>query len=137
MTPEQISLVRQSWEKVQPFSQTAGELFYDRLLDLDPEFNDQETAADHVDQIKKLMSSLNLAVNHIEDPTSIELILDIMSQQHVGYGVFESDHENAQQAFCWTLMHGLGDAFTDEVKEAWIEFFNLMSNQTPTSSRLN
>ena len=135
MTPEQIDLVRQSWKKVQPFSQTAGELFYDRLLDLDPKYDD--AGADHVDQIKKLMSSLNLAVNFMEDPVSIELILDMMCQQHVGYGVFESDQENAQQAFCWTLMHGLGDAFTREVKEAWIEFFNMISSNTPTSSRLN
>ncbi len=136
MTPEQINLIRQSWKKVQPISQTAGELFYDRLLDLDPDLNNHE-GSDHVDQIKKMMSSLNLAVNFLEDPVSIELILDMMCQQHVGYGVFESDQENAQQAFCWTLMHGLGDAFTDEVKEAWIEFFNMISNNTPTSSRLN
>ena len=136
MTPEQISLVQQSWKKMKPFSQTAGELFFDRLVDLDPEL-DSQTSLDHVDQIKKLMSSLNLAVNFLEDPVSTELILDMLCQQHVGYGVFESDQENAQQAFCWTLMHGLGNAFTDEVKEAWIEFFNMVSSSTPTSSRLN
>ena len=135
MTPKQIDLIRKSWKQVKPYSQTAGEMFYDRLIDLDPDM-ESRTSYDHVEQIKKLMSSLNLAVNNLDDPDSIDLIVDILCMHHVGYGVLDTDQQNAQQAFCWTLMHGLGDNFTDEVKEAWIEFFNVMS-PTPGSKRLN
>ena len=37
MTPEEIKIVKQSWHQVEPMSQLAGELFYDRLLEIKPE----------------------------------------------------------------------------------------------------
>jgi hypothetical protein len=37
MTPEQLVLVKESWAKVVPISETAAELFYGKLFELDPE----------------------------------------------------------------------------------------------------
>lgn len=57
MTPEQISLVQQSFEHVEPIADTAAELFYGRLFEIAPEveplFGD-----DMVEQGRKLMSTL-------------------------------------------------------------------------------
>jgi len=36
LTPEQISLVRGSWEQVVPIADQAAELFYGKLFELDP-----------------------------------------------------------------------------------------------------
>jgi hypothetical protein len=36
MNPRQIALVRSSWQQVLPIRECAGELFYQRLLELDP-----------------------------------------------------------------------------------------------------
>ena len=36
MTPQQISLVTASWQKVMPISDTAAELFYGKLFEMDP-----------------------------------------------------------------------------------------------------
>lgn len=36
MTPEKIALVRSSWQQVLPIKNTAAQLFYGRLFELDP-----------------------------------------------------------------------------------------------------
>ena len=36
MNSEQIALVQNTWEKVLPISETAAELFYNRLFETDP-----------------------------------------------------------------------------------------------------
>ncbi|HEY9050962.1 MAG TPA: hemin receptor, partial [Gammaproteobacteria bacterium] len=36
MTPAEIKLVKESWAKVVPISETAAELFYGKLFELDP-----------------------------------------------------------------------------------------------------
>ena len=36
MTPKQIGLVGVTWDKVVPISETAAELFYGKLFELDP-----------------------------------------------------------------------------------------------------
>jgi hemoglobin-like flavoprotein len=36
MTPRQIDLIRASWSAVEPISDAAARLFYDRLFESDP-----------------------------------------------------------------------------------------------------
>ncbi len=132
MTPEQIYLVKESWEKVMPISQTAGELFYDRLSELNPglfSFN-----PDHVEQVKKLMASFNMLVNSLDDPDTLTPILILMSEAHIGYGVMEKGHDLSYNAFSWALEHGLGEQYTEEVRSAWNELFNLLSEKFETQS---
>ncbi len=132
MTPEQIFLVQQSWEKVLPISQTAGELFYDRLTELVPQLENL-IDSDHVEQIKKLMTSFNLVINSLNDPDMLKPVLELLGQRHVGYGVIETDYSAASDAFCWALKHSLGKDFTDEVQAAWLEVFHFLSDNMDTS----
>ncbi len=43
-----------------------------------------------------------------------------MGARHVDYGVQNEDYDKVADAFLWTLQQGLGEAFTPEVKEAWV-----------------
>ena len=36
MTPKQISLIQQSWEKVLPIADKAADIFYTTLFEMDP-----------------------------------------------------------------------------------------------------
>ena len=128
MTPDQISLIKSTWEKVVPISQTAGELFYDRLYELDPALDTLLFTSDHVDQIKKLMSVLDRIINNLDEPEAVIPLLQELGKKNIGYGVIESDYVNATQALLWTLEHGLGDSFTTEVQAAWFEVFELIAS---------
>lgn len=118
MTPEQKTLVKESWAKVLPIQEKAAELFYGRLFEKYPEVQPY-FKGDMKEQGKKLMAMLNTAVNGLDN---LEALIDPLKQSgaaHKGYGVKAEDYDKVADAFLWTLGQGLGDAFTDQVKEAW------------------
>jgi len=118
MTPEQVKLVKDSWAQVAPISEQAAELFYGRLFELNPEYR-ALFKGDMKNQGKMLMSMLNTAVASLDKLDAIVPAVQALGQRHVGYGVKPEDYDTVAEALLWTLGQGLGDGFTDEVKEAW------------------
>lgn len=126
MNSEQIALVKESWEKVRPISETAAELFYGKLFELDPALK-ALFKGDMKEQGKKLMAILNTAVNSLDNLESIVPAVQDMGKRHVAYGVKDSDYDTVGEALIWTLHKGLEDAFTPEVKAAWIETYTIVA----------
>lgn len=118
MTPEQKQLVKDSWAKVLPIKETAAELFYGRLFEVYPEVKPL-FKGDMKDQGRKLMAMLNTAVNGLDNLETLIEPLKNSGAAHKVYGVKAEDYGKVGDAFLWTLGQGLGDAFTDDVKEAW------------------
>ena len=52
---------------------------------------------------------------------------DVYKRQ-VGYGVKDRDYNVVGAALLWTLEQGLGDAFTDEVRNAWGAVYELLAS---------
>ena len=128
MTPEQITLVQTSWEKVKPISEQAAELFYGRLFELDPSLKPLFKSSDMKEQGKKLMATLNLAVISLTKLDTILAAVQDLGRRHVKYGVPDESYATVGEALLWTLDKGLGDEFTDEVKVAWTETYTTISN---------
>lgn len=118
MTPEQVTLVKDTWAQVAPISEQAAELFYGKLFELNPAYQDLFTG-DMKSQGKMLMSMLNTAVTSLDKLDTIVPAVQALGKRHVGYGVKDEDYAVVAQALLWTLGQGLGDAFTDEAEEAW------------------
>ena len=118
MTPEQIALVKSTWTQVLPIQDQAASLFYGRLFELDPSVKPlfpNDLAA----QGRKLMNTINVAVNALDKLDTIAPVIAEMGRRHVGYGVADAHYDTVGDALLWTLQQGLGDAFTDEAREAW------------------
>ena len=126
MTPEQIALVQSSWEKVKPIVDQAAELFYGRLFELDPSLKPL-FKGDMKEQGKKLMATLNLAVASLTKLDTILPAVKDLGRRHVQYGVPDQSYETVGEALLWTLDKGLGDDFTDDVKEAWTITYTTLS----------
>ncbi|MFL5731692.1 MAG: globin family protein [Chloroflexia bacterium] len=126
MNERQIELVQASFNQVLPISQTAGELFYGRLFELDPSLR-LMFRGDMNEQIHKLMSMLKVVVTSLTRLDAILSAVKALGARHVGYGVVDSHYDTVASALLWTLEKGLGDAFTDEVREAWIEVYMLLT----------
>ena len=126
MTPEQITLIRTSWEKVLPISETAAELFYTRLFELDadlkPLFN-----GDMTEQGAKLMKMINTVVNSLDKLDTIVPAVQNLGERHVDYGVKDEHYDTVAAALLWTLGQGLGESFTEEVKEAWTSAYFILA----------
>ena len=119
MTPEQIESVRGTWKMVEPIADQAAELFYGKLFEIAPEVKPL-FQGDMTEQGKKLMQMLGVAVSLLDKPGELTPALEALSQRHVGYGVEEAHYAPVGEALIWTLEQGLGDAFTEEVKAAWV-----------------
>ena len=127
MTPEQIELVKSSWEKVIPIADKAAELFYAKLFELDPCVKPL-FKGDMVEQGRKLTSSLTFTVNALNRLEEIVPTVQQLGVRHVAYGVKDKDYDTVGAALLWTLEQGLGDSFNEDVKDAWATAYTLLAD---------
>ncbi len=127
MTPQEIKLVQESWAKVVPISETAAELFYGKLFELDPSVRSM-FKGDMKEQGRKLMAILNTAVNALDKLETIVPAVQDMGKRHVAYGVRNDHYDTVGEALIWTLGAGLKDDFTDDTKAAWIAVYTLVAD---------
>jgi len=126
MTPDQIKLIRLSWDKVIPISETAADLFYGKLFELDPNLRPL-FKGDLTEQGRKLMAMLNTVVVSLDKLDTILPNIQDSGARHAGYGVTDEMYDTVAEALLWTLGQGLGDNFTDETKEAWVAAYVTLS----------
>lgn len=127
MTPEQITLCQESWAKVEPIAETAAELFYNNLFEADPSLKSL-FKGDMKEQGKKLMQMIGTAVNMLTRLDDLVPIVQKMGVRHKEYGVETPHYDTVGGALLKTLGQGLGDAFTDEVKEAWTVAYGVLAS---------
>ena len=128
MTPRQKQLVKDSWAKVLPIKETAAELFYGRLFETYPEVKPYFKNGDMKEQGRKLMAMVNTAVNGLDNLDALIEPLRRSGKAHKGYGVKAEDYDKVADAFLWTLERELGEAFTDEVKQAWVVTYTTVAS---------
>jgi hemoglobin-like flavoprotein len=122
MTPEQVALVRTSWQHVLPIRDAAADLFYGRLFELAPDVRTLFRRDIHA-QGQMLMATLNHVVEHLDRPDLLLPTARALAQRHVAYGVRASHYEPVGTALLWTLEQGLGAAFTPALREAWAQAY--------------
>lgn len=127
MTPEQIHLVKSSFQKVLPISETAADLFYAKLFELDPSLRPL-FRGDIKEQGRKLMDMLDALVRGLDKLQTILGAVQKLGERHVAYGVQNKHYETVGTALLWTLEQGLGKDFTAETKQAWVETYNLVAS---------
>lgn len=118
VSESQKQLVQDSWEAVLPIAQTAVGMFYERLFETHPELRSL-FPEDLSTQRGKLAKALNLAVRGLDDPSRLVPVLEEMGARHVGYGVEESHYDAVGASLLWTLEQGLGDAWNEDLADAW------------------
>ncbi|MCG7867577.1 MAG: globin domain-containing protein [Candidatus Thiodiazotropha taylori] len=126
MTPEQITHVKSSWSKVEPIADQAAALFYGRLFEVYPEVKPY-FKGDMEAQGKKLMSMIGTAVGSLDNLEPLLPVIRESGKRHAEYGVQAVDYDKVADALLWTLGEGLGDAFNDEVKEAWVVTYTALA----------
>lgn len=137
MEKSTIELVQTSFSKVAPIAETAAEIFYNKLFELDPELkkifpaNDAEAMKG---QGNKLMTMLSSAVAGLTNLDRLIPILQDLGKRHVDYKVESSHYDTVGAALLSTLSVGLGDDFTPEVEAAWTETYGVMASVMKTAA---
>lgn len=122
MNTKQIELVQASFEMVRPIADQAAETFYQRLFEIAPQYRSM-FKHDLKKQGAMLMSTLGLAVGSLKNLDAILPAVRSLGQRHAGYGVTAEHYQPVAEAFLWTLQSYLGEDFTPELKDAWVEAY--------------
>lgn len=125
MNARQIQLVQESFEKLRPIADEAGELFYNRLLELAPSYRSL-FKHDMKKQGAMLMSTLGLAVGSLNDLETILPAVQSLGKRHTEYGVYTEHYQLGGEVFLWTLEHYLSEGLTPELKDAWVEAYTTL-----------
>jgi hemoglobin-like flavoprotein len=128
MTPRQQNLIKESFGMVAPIADQAALIFYDRLFELDPSLRRLFAHTDMAAQRKNLMQTLTVVVKSIDKLETIVPAVEALGARHAGYGVTPAMFATVGQALLDTLSVGLGDAFTPETRNAWIDAFTILSS---------
>lgn len=126
VTQKQITLVQTSFAKVEPIAEQAADIFYNKLFEYDPKLKPL-FKSDIKAQGRKLMATLKVATTGLNDLDTLVPVLHQLAERHVNYGVKAADFTPVGNALLYALHQGLGEQFTNEVRQAWVEVFRLVA----------
>lgn len=127
LTPQQVADVQRTWELCVPIADTAADLFYAKLFELDPSLR-ALFPSDLKEQKKKLMTMITTAVRSLKDLGALVPVVQALGKRHVAYKVKDKDYTTVGAALLDTLEKGLGKEWTPPVKEAWIAVYGVLSS---------
>ncbi|MEH6420383.1 globin domain-containing protein [Pseudomonas sp. CGJS7] len=122
----EVALIQASWAKVEPIADTAAQLFYQRLFELDPELR-RLFRTDAATQRRKLIGMLAIVVQGLGRMDRLMATVEELGLRHAGYGVQPRHFDTVGSALLWTLGQGLGPAFTPEVEQAWTRVYRFLA----------
>lgn len=125
--PFQVELVKDSWNVV-----TSSHLemfldeFYPRLFKQNPEYRPL-FKGDIKEQQHLLTKIFTRMANHAEKIKTLIPQLIRLGQRHIQYKVKKEMFVPFRNAFTWTLAMVLKEAFTDDLRAAWVSVFDAFS----------
>jgi hemoglobin-like flavoprotein len=135
MSPEQKNLVKTTWAMVVPIADTAAGLFYDRLFAIDTSTRAMFTSTNMAEQKKKLMQALAFVIGGLDKVEQLVPTIQTLGRNHVRYGVTDTHYDSVGAALLWTLEQGLKDAWTSDVKNAWIAAYTTVAGVMKDAAR--
>ena len=129
MTPQQIALVRNSFQRfttLQPIASAAAAIFYAKLFATDPSLRPL-FKGDMAEQGERLMTMISNGVTMLDRADALLPVLRQLGARHVRYGVRDEHYSIVGGVLVETLEQALGDSFTSEVREAWVTAYGLIS----------
>jgi hemoglobin-like flavoprotein len=126
MTPEQITLVQSSFERLGPQLPAMATRFYQELFTRDqalrplfttPLAQQEVKFTEKLTEIVQAMPRLDELLTHTR----------ALGARHAGYGVHAVDYQTLGDALLAALAAVLGDSFDAATREAWTRAYNLVA----------
>ena len=118
MTPEQIDLIRKSFDASWSMSGDIADLCYSRFFELAPDVRVM-FPSDMERQRVKLMDMLATLVGSLDQRAMFQSIVTQSGRQHARFGVQPSHYAPLGEALIWSLERKFGASFTPELRESW------------------
>ncbi|MCP4327044.1 MAG: hemin receptor [Alphaproteobacteria bacterium] len=134
MTPDQKHLVQGSWNDMAPIADTAADLFYRRLFEIDPTVGRMFNHTDLGEQRKRLVHVLDAAVTGLDDVDELIPVLESLGARHAAYGVTDAHYDTVGTALLWSFEQCSARSWTGETAEAWAAAYGLLSGVMRTAT---
>ena len=129
MTPEQKSLVQQSWRQIMPMADNIAVSFYRRLFETDPSLVPLFAHVDMAGQRNKLLQALAVVVSGLDQPDKLLPVVRELGHRHSSYGVSPRHFDSVGAALLWALAEGLGAAWTPAMADAWAAAYVFVADE--------
>jgi hemoglobin-like flavoprotein len=126
MTPEQITLVQSSFERLGPGLPAMAAQFYAELFRRDPALRPMFTT-DMAEQQARFTQKLAAIVHAMPRLGELLTLTRALGARHVAYGVHAAHYQTVGDALIAALAAGLGDEFDAPTHEAWVLAFNIVA----------
>jgi hemoglobin-like flavoprotein len=118
MTPEQVDLIRTSFDAMYPMRRDIAELCYSRFFELAPDARSL-FPSDMERQRIKLMDMIAALVASLDQRPLFQSLAANSGRQHARFGVQPWQYVAMGEALMWSLEHKFGASFTPELRESW------------------
>ncbi len=108
MNTQQVKLLQHTFAKVEPVAEEVGQVFYQRLFQIDPSLVSL-FKGDLKAQGKMLMTAIGLAVKGLDHPESVQQQLKEIGHRHIRYGAMSGDFYKFGAALQWSFEQTLGE----------------------------
>lgn len=138
LTDEQIRIVRETWEIIEPKKKEIGVNVYMRFLTMNPNLKTRFTEFKEisVDEINKsnghprrLMAAIENSVSSLEDPETFAGYVLELGRRHtrLHFKPSKSHFMDLRKAFINCIKELLSSHWTLEVEESWVLLFDFMA----------
>jgi hemoglobin-like flavoprotein len=120
-----IQLVKESFDLVEPMAAQAADLFYANLAAADPALRAKFEGG--AVQGPALVHTLAQAIASLREPERLMPGLQRLAQQLASRGMRDADYDTVGAVLLDSLAQGLGPAFDEETRDAWIGVYGVMA----------
>jgi hemoglobin-like flavoprotein len=135
MTPEQVDLIRKSFDALWPVRRTLADVFYSRFFELAPDAR-ALFPQDIARQQLKFMDMIAAIVGALDKREMFQSIISYSGRQHAQFGVKRAHFVAFGDALIWGLEQQFGAAFTPELKQAWITLYDAVQREMIRAARI-
>jgi hemoglobin-like flavoprotein len=135
MTPEQVDLIRKSFDALWPVRRRLADLFYSRFFELAPDAR-ALFPEDIARQQLKLMDMIAAIVGALDKREIFQSIISHSGRQHAQFGVKRAHFVAFGDALLWSLERQFGAAFTPELKHAWSALYDAVQREMIRAARI-
>ena len=126
MTPEQITLVQSSFQRLGPDLPAVTARFYQEVFQRNPSLRPL-FPSDLTELRVKFAQKLSEIVQTMPRLGDLLTHTRALGARHAGYGVRAADYQKVGDSLIAALAGVLGEEFDDATREAWVLAFNIVA----------
>lgn len=130
LTPEQIALIKATVPVLEQHGVTITTVFYRNMLAAHPELNDVFNTANQANghQQRALAGALLAYASHIDNLAVLGPAVELICNKHASLYIQPRDYEIVGKYLLEAMGEVLGDALTDDLRNAWATAYWALAN---------